>query len=271
MDQKQVNRISGLFGVLFLILGGFVLILGFSLLMGAGSNGVNYLFAGLLLISGFFLLAGGRQNLLKAKEKKKAVEEYKEKVNLKLSGEKDTTDVSDNSQLNEYVPDIIGVLEYEKEEWKLMKSSETRRRLKEGIWVSLLIGILGGYLLMSSRGVPFLAAFLFALVFGLVISYLKVLMSGSLFRMGKENQIVLTTNALIINGKFKTINDDTIALEYVTKVRSEEKDFLEFSIQWKTRRGITNDQFRIYIPERSKDISEKVIEYYKIKGVKTSV
>lgn len=116
-------------------------------------------------------------------------------------------------------------------------------------------------MLHSTRGVNYITGLFISLCVGVFISLLKVLVSNAIFRLKKNNSIIITTNALIINGKFKTINDNAIKLEYVKALKIQEDNFIEFSLHWLTRRGVTNDQLRIFVPIQYKSDINKVLEY----------
>ena len=58
-------------------------------------------------------------------------------------------------------------------------------------------------------------------------------------------------------------------LECVSHIKQNDNHFLEFSMEWMTSNGKTNDQTRIFIPERYYAEIEKVLTYYRDKGVKT--
>ena len=141
--------------------------------------------------------------------------------------------------------------------------------LKEGIWVSLGIGLLGGWVLSLARGATFLIGFMVSLGVGIFLSIMKVLLSNNLFKMSFNNTIIITTNALIVNGKFKTLHDNDFRLQYVKPVKIKADNFIEFSLEWLTRRGATNDQFRIYVPKQYEHEIKKVLDYYESKGVRT--
>lgn len=297
IDQKQSNSISKVFGCVFIFFGFAMLCIGIPFITIENRNEFENTIMALSLISAVLMLIGGYQNIKKAKQKDTAINEYEEQVRqqLKFIQNAEVTNLNKEGTVNdiseiqnhqtpisvkantsnvqsipEYKPDVLATWNYTKEEWKLMTKEETARRLKEGIWVTILIGLLGGWVLKSSRGATFLVGFLVSLCVGIFISLLKVLLSNNLFRITKNNRIIITTNALIINGKFKTINDIDIHLEYVKTLKIKDDNFIEFSLQWQTRGGVTNDQLRIYVPKVYESEIQKILDYYSAKGVKTT-
>lgn len=275
MDQKQSNSISKVIGLVFMFFGFCILCIGVPLLIAPNKESFELSLAILLIAGGALMLVGGYQAIRNAKQKDTAVNDYEESVKQQLRNVQNLQPLSNSSDdgteiitSSTYTPDIIAIWHYSKEEWKLMTKEETARRLKEGIWVSLLVGLLGSWVLNSSRGVNYITGLFISLCVGVFISLLKVLVSNAIFRLKKNNSITITTNALIINGKFKTINDNDTKLEYVKSLKIKENHFIEFSLQWLTRRGVTNDQLRIFVPIQYKSDINKVLEYYESKGVK---
>jgi peptidoglycan biosynthesis protein MviN/MurJ (putative lipid II flippase) len=214
-----------------------ILCIGVPLLIAPNKESFELSLAVLLLAGGGLMLVGGYQTMRNAKQKDTAVNEYELSVKEQLKEIQNLQSISNSSVVsseinssNNYTPDIIAIWQYSKEEWRLMTKEETARRLKEGIWVSLLVGLLGSWVLHSSRGVNYITGLFISLCVGVFISLLKVLVSNAIFRLKKSNSIIITTNALIINGKFKTINDNDIKLEYVKSLKIKENHFIEFSL-----------------------------------------
>ena len=277
IDQKQANSINKVIGSVFILFGFAMLCIGIPFIFMDDRGEFENTIMTLSLIGGVLMLIGGYQNIVKAKLKDKAVIEYEEQVKSLLKTveeDKKLTNIGISKSLKKkdseiYKPDIIAKWEYTIDEWKLMTKEETTRRLKEGIWVTIGIAFLGTWVLSATKGASILVGFIISTSVGIFLSFLKVLLSNSVFKIRKYNKIIITTNALIINGKFKTINDNDIKLEYVKFVKINEDSFIEFSLQWLTRNGVTNDQFRIYVPVQYESEIQKILNYYSDKGVKT--
>lgn len=268
---------------MFTLLGTAILIIGLSLLFENQKSDIEHSLMYLFLLSGVFMIYGGIQNVKKAKQKDAAVNAYHAHIMSQIGDQKSgqsmpmmgPTEADPSAEIeaappsDTYKPDIIAHWHYSLEEWLFMTSSEVRRRLKEGIWVSLFIGAIGGFILYKFRGANFFFGCLFALAIGALVSWLKISVAKGEFRRRKENEIIFTTNALLINGVFKTIQSNDIQLEYVKKVESGIHTFLEFSLQWMTRKGVTNDQIRILVPQKYQNEIGQILDYYSKKGVKT--
>ncbi|NUM32551.1 MAG: hypothetical protein HUU47_09550 [Bacteroidetes bacterium] len=266
---------------MFIFFGICMLIIGIPMLFASDKGSIPPILTILFLLSGSLMIVGGYQTNKKNKEKEKALNDYQQSIAEQLSGaeKKKTIIVKENKTIDSklehtepnaenYKPDIIANWHYTIPEWKKMTKEERVRRTKEGIWLSIFIGAAGTLVLMWSRDANLGIALFISFFIGILISVLKIVISSNEMKMTKNNNIIFTTNALIINGKFKTINDVDVNLEYLKFVKHELGNFIEFSLQWATRRGPTNDQFRILIPEKYKDEAKQIFEYYKAKGVR---
>ena len=277
MDQKQSNSINKVIGCVFILFGFAILCIGVPFIFIDKRSEFENTIMALSIISGVLMLIGGYQNIAKGKQKDKAVGQYEKQVeNILKTVQTDKKSINsavnkplETQDLEIYKPDIIAKWNYTIDEWKLMTKEETTRRLKEGIWVTIGIAGLGTWVLSAARGASILTGFMISAIVGVFLSFLKVLISNNLFKLRKTNSIIITTNALIVNGKFKTINDNDIKLEYIKSLKVKEDNFIEFSLQWLTRGSVTNDQFRIYVPLLYENEIQKVLDYYRDKGVRT--
>ncbi len=276
LNQRTINSLNRVFGVVFIIFGAIILILGISLVLSKEKSSVEYGLMIAFLSGGILMIWGGVQYILTANEKDKAVDSYELQVMRKLndfnsdlnSHSENKADAPGQTETGVNTPDIIARWEYTKEEWKHMNQEERRRRIKEGVWFTLVIGVVGGWLL-TGRGETFLFGFLFSLAVGVLISLLKIFISNKQFSVKRNNTVLITTNALIINGTFKVINDEFIKLKQIELIKLGADEFIEFSIIWPTRKGVIDDQLRIFVPPNYKNEAEKVLNYYKDKGVTT--
>jgi hypothetical protein len=65
------------------------------------------------------------------------------------------------------------------------------------------------------------------------------------------------------------IRDANFNLEYTKLIVGGKNNFLEFSITWKTRNGMTNDQIRIFVPFKYENEIHGILRYFNVIGVKT--
>jgi len=287
MAGNQSNMAMQAFGYMFIVFSFFMLMLGVIMINAENKHEFEYTIAGLSLISGTALLIGGINTLQKSKTKAldTKIRETQLKKQLELSvnmedqvqgeahpskdgegeiiqnrPEAETVDMSDI--------EIIAIWEYTAFEWKIMRRAESRRKAKEGIWVSVLVGLLGGWSLKASGMLNLGTALLLAFIIGQVFSLVKVALSNNLFALKSKNKIVISASALLVNEKFKSINDRDIHLKHVKEIIDGKFHFIEFSLEWMTRRGPTNDQFRIYVPNRYLNEIQKVLHFFGAKGIR---
>ncbi|MCC6720826.1 MAG: hypothetical protein IT243_01380 [Bacteroidia bacterium] len=280
MDQNSVNSINKAISVMLIVFGIIMLFIAIPLIFEKNRDSIINTMTFLSFLSSLLFIVGGIQFFKKTKLKEKAVRDYQTSIyeqlankNNKVIDDTKTENISieQPSKTNEtdtYTPDVIAHWYYTNAEWKNMTKEERERRIKEGLWLSPLIGVLGTILLIFTKNADIITAFVISFSMGILISILKIFINNSVFKSCKENNIVFTTNALVINGKFKTINDLDIHLEYLKFVKLGFDNFIEFSLQWQVRGGVTNDQFRILIPEKYKAEAKKIFDYYGNKGVK---
>ena len=187
LDQKQSNSISKAVGAGLIFFGALLLMLGFSLLSETERDGVETMLMAMFVISGSLLLIGGYRGITRAREKDKALEWYNKEINEQLANGSNnpergvstpiinTLNQEDKEKVTKtYTPDIITKLEYTPEEWKFMNKEESARRMKEGVWVSLGIGLLGGWIIWKSGNNTFPVGFLISLCLGVFVSFMKV-------------------------------------------------------------------------------------------------
>ena len=279
MDQKQANTANKGIGCVFIGFGIVMLGIGISMLVSIRHESIENTLTALFIISGALMLYGGYNQVNTARKKDKAISLYQNDINIQIEQLQQpevqtglTNDLSKNHLSTEEtsnLPKLLALWKYEAEDWKLMKSNETKRRIKEGIWVSFLVGFLGIFAL-SQRGADYLTGFIFAGLVGVLIAVLKVWISARWLKSKKQNSIAISTNALVFNGEYRTINDDHVKLEYIKTIPENNRLYLEFSIQWPTRNGLTNDQIRVLVPNYAEQEVPKILDYYSKLGVKTS-
>ena len=254
-------------------------------------SNTEYLIIGLSFTSGLLLIVGGINYLKQTITKEKEFNEYEQNIRAQVNAITPNTPGSTSDNKDEaahlivehstlkkeatspnhkpILPDIIAHWEYTLEEWKKMTKEESTRRKKEGIWVTLGIAIIGGWAISLSKDATFLTGFMISLAVGAMLSWLKIKFSNDMFAVKARNTIVFTPKALLINNAFKTIRNEQFHLEYVHSLQLNKVWYLEFSLQWQTRGGATNDQFRIYVPPQYENQIDNILECYRALGVKT--
>jgi membrane protein implicated in regulation of membrane protease activity len=150
---------------------------------------------------------------------------------------------------------------YTREQWQNFIIWENKERKTEGIITASLIVILGVGLLRISREAPWWAAILISGLIALVyyfISYRVALRSVRLD--GKTPEIVITRDALLVNGHYNRLNGENLWLEKVDLKKATGFSYLEFSIGSQIRNGTTTNEIRVPVPPEKESEARVVIE-----------
>ena len=156
--------------------------------------------------------------------------------------------------------------QYSTEEWNEFVDIEKANKLEDNIYFGVAILIIVPLGLMFYRNTNYLFSLLFSMPFAFLIPFLRMKFG---YKHLQKN--VLHPHVSIFN-EYMMINDHKI--EVASKKRrikslkimdaKNQKKLLEVDIQWATRKGPTNDEFRILIPENKLAEAEKLIEdFYK--------
>ncbi|MDP5092435.1 MAG: hypothetical protein NWQ17_03955 [Polaribacter sp.] len=155
---------------------------------------------------------------------------------------------------------------YSEQEWNEFVDIEKANKKEDNIYFGIAILLIVPFGLMYYRDTTYLIGILFAIPFAFLIPFLRMKFS---YKHLQKN--VLKPHVLIFND-YMMINYHKI--EVASKRRrikslkiidaKNNKKLLEVDIQWATRKGPTNDEFRILIPENKLSEAEKLIEdFYK--------
>jgi len=113
------------------------------------------------------------------------------------------------------------------------------------------------------RETSFLTALLFAIPFAILIPFLRMKISYPFLKNTNSNaSVVIFKNELLINKKKIIIFSDHRRLKSILIINAKDEKLLEFTIEWQTRKGPTNDEFRVLIPENKMDEAQKIINYF---------
>lgn len=158
--------------------------------------------------------------------------------------------------------DLLAEWNYSQEEWDEFVAIEKANKKEDNIYFGIGILILGTLGLMFLRQTSFLMGLLFAAPLAVLIPFLRMKFSYSHLIKGIKNPYVKIYNdVLVINGKeiqLFTNQKRVKSLKIVDAI--DNKKLLEFDIQWLTRKGPTNDEFRILIPKNKLDEAKSLVK-----------
>ncbi len=150
---------------------------------------------------------------------------------------------------------------YSAEEWNEFVDIEKANKLEDNIYFGVAILIIVPFGLMFYRNTNYVFSLLFSMPFAFLIPFLRMKFS---YKHLQKN--VLKPHVIIFND-YMMINYHKIEVASKRKrIKSlkiidakNNKKLLEVDIQWSTRKGPTNDEFRILIPEDKILEAEKLI------------
>jgi hypothetical protein len=156
---------------------------------------------------------------------------------------------------------LITEWNYSQKEWDEFVLIEKANKKEDSIYFGICILILGTIALMILRGTSFLVGLIFTIPFAILIPWLRMKFSYKHLKKGIKkpfvriytDHLLINTHRIELSGKIKRVKS--------LKIIDAKNDvkLLEFDVQWITRKGPTNDEFRILIPADKITEAEKLI------------
>ncbi|NJN50079.1 MAG: hypothetical protein HC798_02155 [Polaribacter sp.] len=161
---------------------------------------------------------------------------------------------------------LLAHFTYSKDFWNLYVDTERKNKKEDNFYFGAAITIICTAGLMFFRNTTFLVALLFAIPFAILIPWLRQKISYKYLEKNIQNpEVKIYDTFLRINHQTIEFKNDQRRLKNIKLIETANHLFLlEFDIQWLTRKGPTNDEYRIPIP------SEKIEEAQKIISILTS-
>ena len=154
---------------------------------------------------------------------------------------------------------------YTQEEWNEFVRLEKSNKKEDNIYFGIGIVILGTIGLIFFRGTGFFTGVLFSIPFAILIPLLRMKFSYKYLKKG------IASPAVAFFHDHVNVNQHTIELTSSIKrvksvkiidIKSNGRQLLEFDVQWMTRKGPTNDEFRFLIPENKYEEAKKISRAY---------
>jgi hypothetical protein len=164
-------------------------------------------------------------------------------------------------QLNQ----ILDTWIFPSEVWNKFVKIEKGNKKEDNIYFGIGIIVLCTPGLMLLRGTSFLTAFIFALPLAFLLPWLRMkFMNSHLKNISKESVVKIYPDYLIINNKKIDLYGKKKWLKNMKIIETpEEFKLLEFTIEWNTRNGNTNDETRIPIPLDKEQKAKELIAFYR--------
>ena len=145
---------------------------------------------------------------------------------------------------------LLAEWSYSEKDWNEFVDIEKSNKKEDNLYFGIGILILGTFGLMVLRQTSFLGGLVFAVPIAVLIPWLRMKFSYPHLKKGISNPLVkIYSNYILINGKKIQLNGNQKRIKSITIIDTrKKKKLIEFNIQWLTRKGPTNDEFRILIP-----------------------
>jgi 5-bromo-4-chloroindolyl phosphate hydrolysis protein len=145
---------------------------------------------------------------------------------------------------------LLAEWNYSEKDWNEFVEVEKASKKEDNFYFGIAIVILGSIVLMLLRNTSFLIALVFSIPFAFFIPWLRMKFSYKYLKKGIKNPSVkIFSNYLLINGIKIELSRNQKRIKSLKIIESKNKmNLLEFDVQWLTRKGPTNDEYRVLIP-----------------------
>ncbi len=157
--------------------------------------------------------------------------------------------------------EVLSHWKYTTKQWDEFVTIEKGNKKEDSIYFGIGIVILSTIALMLLRQTSFFTALVFAIPLAVLIPFLRMKFSYKHLKKGVKNpEVKITFNNLFINNHIVELQNKNKRVKSM-KIIEEKNDIklLEFDVQWLTRKGPTNDEFRILIPDDKLEEAKKLI------------
>ncbi|MFY9241622.1 MAG: hypothetical protein WAO74_01195 [Polaribacter sp.] len=169
-------------------------------------------------------------------------------------------------------PNLITEWTYSPKEWNIYVAIEKDNKKEDNIYFGIGIIIVGVFALMVFRQTSFIAALMFATVFVILIPFLRMKISYPFLKNSKSNvSVKIFRDYLLINSKKVVFFSDIRMLKSIQIIEVKEEKLLEFTIEWPTRKGPTNDEYRVLVPKNKMEEAKGLVSYFNHKTNGTDI
>ena len=269
-DKVSASAQIGI-GIMLIILGVLVTPIG---LIGAIAGGFTYvgILMMLLLLGGALMLLGGIQYLragLKLSRDEKKLRQELARTHSPSHSHSHTHSHSHSHSPTPTptppLPPIIARWTVDEATWQLFCLNEKKYRTGDNIWYFIAMVLLGTPLLMFTRGVSPGFSFIFTTLFASVVVGLRYRLSMSNLRSRKNKtpEVIISKGFVSLNGKQFELYSKVRNVRSVVFQPHQQPPILEFTIEWKTSKGVTFDELRLPVPPGLEDTARQVEATFK--------
>ncbi len=145
---------------------------------------------------------------------------------------------------------ILAHWKYPVKDWRFFMNLEKKDR-KMDLWIEIIIiSLFGAFLIKISKNERWLVGFAFSIPIAFIIGLLryKLNLSSLLLAGQKEAEVIITSEAVIVNNHYNRLTGDNLWLGNALIKKFKGIDVLEISYCWNTRTGDVSEVIRIPIP-----------------------
>lgn len=257
-DKVSASAQIGI-GIMLIILGVLVTPIG---LIGAIAGGFTYvgILMMFLLLGGALMLLGGIQYL------RAGLKLSKDEKKLRQELARTHSPSHSHSHTHSHSPTpIIARWTVDEATWQLFCLNEKKYRTGDNIWYFIAMVLLGTPLLMFTRGVSPGFSFIFTTLFASVVVGLRYRLSMSNLRSRKNKtpEVIISKGFVSLNGKQFELYSKVRNVRSVVFQPHQQPPILEFTIEWKTSKGVTFDELRLPVPPGLEDTARQVEATFK--------
>ena len=257
-DKVSASAQIGI-GIMLIILGVLVTPIG---LIGAIAGGFTYvgILMMFLLLGGALMLLGGIQYL------RAGLKLSKDEKKLRQELARTHSPSHSHSHTHSHSPTpIIARWTVVEATWQLFCLNEKKYRIGDNIWYFIAMVLLGTPLLMFTRGVSPGFSFIFTTLFASVVVGLRYRLSMSNLRSRKNKtpEVIISKGFVSLNGKQFELYSKVRNVRSVVFQPHQQPPILEFTIEWKTSKGVTFDELRLPVPPGLEDTARQVEATFK--------
>lgn len=153
---------------------------------------------------------------------------------------------------------------YSEQEWNEFVDIEKANKKEDNIYFGVAIALVVPFGLMFARNTSYLIGLCFAIPFAILIPFLRMKFSyPHLHKNVYQPNVKIYLNYMMINHHKIEVAAKKKRIKSLAIIESKNnKKLLEVDIQWMTRKGPTNDEFRILIPEDKLIEAEKLVKNF---------
>ena len=255
ISDKFSIRTGYFIGTMLFMLGIMVLPIG---LAGFLSTGFTYIGIVLLAlaVSGGLLLYSGVQQIRDARRKSRDAKA----LNTVANGEN-----APNADREQYNESVLAQWTCDEETWSLFHKNEIQYRNSDNLYYFAAFVGLGTIALLIFRAANLFIAVAISTIMGGIVVLMRRTLSLKKLRAaqpGQERNVVIAKGFVMLNGHLFDLYAENRNTRKVQFLKDVSPAILEFTIEWKTRNGITFDELRVPVPPEQYESVENLLIHF---------